>query len=81
MQLQHHSTVELINRLAERGAVVRQASEEDKREVFINLTKSGDALLRKLSLVHHAELETTAPALAKTFTTLMRANRKSRSAA
>src|SRR5579875_736442 len=30
--LRHNSTVELINRLAERGAVMRRQSEQDRRE-------------------------------------------------
>lgn len=40
--LKHHSTVELINRLERRGAVIRTPSEHDRREVLIQLTAYGE---------------------------------------
>src|SRR5215217_7085359 len=36
--LQHHSTVELVNRSALQGLVERQRDENDRRRVFIRLT-------------------------------------------
>ena len=65
LQIQHHSAVELIDRLAEHGAVRREHDEADRREVLIRLTRRGEALLRRLSVVHHEELETAGPVLAK----------------
>src|SRR5579863_7845406 len=50
--LRHHSTVELINRLADHGAVVRRSSDKDRREVLVELTPYGEEILRKLSLLH-----------------------------
>ena len=61
--LKHHSTVELIDRLAERGIVVRRHSNEDRREVLVELTSRGKQLLAKLSLLHWEELQTVAPSL------------------
>ena len=61
--LRHHSTVELINRLVEHGAVVRRHSLEDRREVLIELTPHGERILQQLSLLHWQELQTTGPAL------------------
>ena len=61
--LRHHSTVELINRLAERGAVLRRHSDQDRREVLVELTPHGEQLLRQLSLLHWQELQTSGPAL------------------
>ena len=61
--LRHHSTVELINRLEERGAIARRHSEEDRRKVLIELTPQGEQILRQLSLLHWQELQTTGPAL------------------
>ena|SRR5579875_1369044 len=63
MCLRHHSTVELINRLAERGAVVRTASDRDRREVLIEITPFGEETLHKLSLLHWQELQSSGPAL------------------
>jgi DNA-binding MarR family transcriptional regulator len=61
--LRHHSTVELINRLAERGAVVRQPSEYDRREVLVQLTPHGEEILERLSVLHWEELQNSGPAL------------------
>ena len=61
--LRHHSTVELINRLVERGAVTRCHGAEDRREVLVELTPHGEQILRQLSLLHWQELQTTGPAL------------------
>lgn len=63
LQLQHHSTVELINRMVERGLLERQRDTTDQRRVLIHLTEHGDELLKKLSLLHRMELRTTGPAL------------------
>ena len=63
MQLQHHSTVELINRMVERGLIERRRDANDQRRVLISLTTYGDELLKELSLLHRTELRTTKPAL------------------
>ena len=62
--LRHHTTVELANRLMERGAVTREQSEEDRREVLLQITAEGEKLLRQLSTAHWQELKKTGPALA-----------------
>ena len=61
--LRHHSTVELINRLVARGAVKREHSPEDGREVLMELTPQGEQVLRKLSIVHWDEIQNSGPAL------------------
>ena len=63
MFIQHHSAVELVNRLEHTGAIVRKPGEEDKREVWIRLTPAGRAALRKLALAHRNELENSGPEL------------------
>lgn len=63
MCLRHHSTVELINRLADRGAVVRRPSDQDRREVLVELTEHGEQILRQLSVLHWEELQVAGPAL------------------
>jgi DNA-binding MarR family transcriptional regulator len=73
--LQHHSAVELVNRLEERGAIARHSGPEDKREVWLRLTPAGRALLRKLALAHRTELETSGPELARTLQSVLRARR------
>jgi DNA-binding MarR family transcriptional regulator len=76
LQIQHHSAVELVDRMAEHGAVRREHDGLDRREVSIRLTRQGETLLRQLSVVHRAELETTGPALAKALKAAIRRPRK-----
>ena len=70
LQLQHHSTVELINRMVERGLLVRHRDLDDQRRVLVGLTAYGDELLKNLSFLHHMELRTTGPALVQVLNTL-----------
>jgi DNA-binding MarR family transcriptional regulator len=63
LQIQHHSTVELVNRLAAAGYVRRKRDGEDRREVLLALTPKGEKVLRELSLHHRAELRSAGPAL------------------
>lgn len=72
LQLKHHSTVELVDRLQRQGHVARSKSREDHRQVIVRLTPSGSSVLRKLSLAHHQELETAGPRLARALRRLMR---------
>jgi DNA-binding MarR family transcriptional regulator len=61
--LKHHSAVELVNRLVERGAAVRRQSLEDRREVLVELTPLGEEILEKLKDLHAQELQTKSPEL------------------
>jgi DNA-binding MarR family transcriptional regulator len=63
MQLQHHSTVELVNRLAARGLVRRRRSPQDGREVLLEVTAKGEGVLQRLSLAHSVELRRQGPVL------------------
>jgi|SRR5512146_1601174 DNA-binding MarR family transcriptional regulator len=63
LQIQHHSTVELVDRLARRGLIKRRRSESDRREVLLELTPRGDKLLHDMALHHRAELRELAPDL------------------
>lgn len=73
--IQHHSAVELLNRLESTGAIARFPGAEDRREVWIRLTPAGRALLRKLALAHRNELETSGPELARTLQAVLAQNR------
>jgi len=63
MQIQHHSAVELINRLERGGYVQRERAQDDRREVLLALTPKGERVLAKLALHHHEELRSAAPGL------------------
>jgi DNA-binding MarR family transcriptional regulator len=74
--IQHHSAVELVNRLEATGAVARIPGIEDKREVLIRLTPAGRAILRQLALAHRTELERSGPDLARALSSVLRHSRK-----
>jgi len=63
LQIAHHSTVELANRLSAAGYIRRSGSGADRREVLLALTPKGERVLRELSLHHEEELRTQGPAL------------------
>jgi DNA-binding MarR family transcriptional regulator len=63
MLIQHHSAVELVNRLEAGGYVRRQRAQEDKREVLLELTPKGERVLNELVRHHHKELRAAGPAL------------------
>jgi DNA-binding MarR family transcriptional regulator len=62
LQIKHHSTVELVDRLAARGLVIRTVG-DDRREVYVHLSARGEAILGILTLPHKGELRRMAPAL------------------
>jgi DNA-binding MarR family transcriptional regulator len=65
MQLQHHSTVELIDRLVERNFLLRLRATDDRRQVLIKLTHEGERFLAKLALHHLHEWQSTGPTFVK----------------
>ena len=71
MQIQHHSAVELINRLETGGYVRRERAQDDRREVLLALTSKGERVLAELALHHHDELRRAAPDLVAALRRLM----------
>jgi DNA-binding MarR family transcriptional regulator len=63
LQLRHHSTVELIDRMEQHRMVYRRVGEEDRRSVIIGLTKSAENLLKNLSNQHISEIRQMGPEL------------------
>ncbi len=63
MHVQHHSAVELVNRLEAGGFVRRERAQDDRREVLLALTPKGERVLEELALHHHDELRSAAPGL------------------
>src|SRR4051794_335475 len=63
LQLRHHSTVELVNRLEGQGLVARSHATSDRRQVNLTLTTQGEEMLAGLSAVHRAELRQIGPEL------------------
>lgn len=63
MLIQHHSAVELIDRLESGGYVRRERGQDDRREVLLALTAKGERVLGRLALHHHEQLQDAAPKL------------------
>ena len=63
LQIQHHSTVELVDRLVERGLVERSRDVEDQRRVLVKLTAQGEEVLGNLSRHTLIELRSIGPTL------------------
>ena len=63
LQIQHHSAVELVDRLVRKGLVKRTRAQQDRREVHVQLTPRGERILGQLTLHTRAELQSAAPAL------------------
>ena len=71
MQIQHHSAVELINRLETGGYVRRERAQDDRREVLLELTPKGEKVLGELAVHHHDELQNAAPDLVTSLRRIM----------
>jgi DNA-binding MarR family transcriptional regulator len=68
--LKHHSTVELVDRLEERGLIQRERSAAHRSFVFVRITPKGDAILQKLVQSRKKELQKAGPILVKALNTL-----------
>ncbi len=63
LQIQHHSAVELVDRLVKKGLITRTRGDEDRREVHVQLTARGERILHELTTNMRSELRSSAPAL------------------
>ena len=63
LQIQHHSTVELVDRMSARGLIRRKRAGDDRRQVLLELTPKGEKVLREMANLHREELRNTGPAL------------------
>ncbi len=74
LQLRHHSTVGLIDRLVAEKLVARAPSAEDRRQVFVQLTSRGEKVLEKLTSAHNEQLKRIGPELSLLLTRLAGGN-------
>jgi DNA-binding MarR family transcriptional regulator len=61
LQLRHHSTVGLIDRLVTEKLVIRMPSSKDHRKVLIQLTGKGEHIVEKIASVHREQLKQIGP--------------------
>ena len=73
LQIEHHSAVELVDRMEKRGLFRRERSRRDRRQVHLYVTPRGERLLSRLVRHRIAELRVTAPELAQALQTVLAA--------
>lgn len=56
LAIRHNSAVGLVNRLVRAGYVVKRGDPADRRRITLTLSKKGEAILKKLTASHRAEL-------------------------
>ena len=70
LQICHNGTVGLVNRLVVRGFVRRVSSEQDRRGMYLELTRKGDVMLQHLTQAHRVELRHVGPTIQQLLTEL-----------
>jgi DNA-binding MarR family transcriptional regulator len=63
LQIEHHTAVELVDRMESHGLVRRVRAGDDGRYVLVEPTYKGESLLSLLSVFHRIELRSIAPVL------------------
>jgi DNA-binding MarR family transcriptional regulator len=56
LQVKHHTTVTLLDKLVARRLVVRRRASEDRRQVHVKLTPRGDSVLARMAAPHRREI-------------------------
>lgn len=73
--LHHNSAVELVNRSAAQGLLVRASDPEDRRRVALEITAKAARILKGLSKSHARELRELAPVLIRSLKRIESADR------
>ena len=80
LQIQHHSAVELVDRLEARRLVHRSRNSADRREVLVRLTSQGERVLSELSWPHRAEWRSAGATLLRALRTVISRPQRARRA-
>ena len=72
LQVKHHSTVNIVDRLAERKLITREAVKADRRRRQVQLTAEGEKLIDELAVAHRKEIRGRSAEMIKVLERLMR---------
>ena len=61
LQVKHHTAISLVDKLAARNVLVRRPSTEDRRLVYLQLTRKGRGVLSSVAAIHREELKMRSP--------------------
>jgi DNA-binding MarR family transcriptional regulator len=75
LALKHHSVVELVDRLAAHGYVVRSRNREDRRRVLVSLLPRGERLLELVARHRISELRSSGYQLVRAIKQLLKHTR------
>ena len=77
LALKHHSVVEMVDRLEQRGLVRRSRSRDDRRRVLVALLPRGEKLLEEVARDRISELRASGAALVAAIEALLEKNGRS----
>lgn len=75
LALKHHSAVELLDRLEQRGLVKRTRNRNDRRQVLVSLLSKGEKVLEKVAQQRIGELRANGRQLVTAIEALLRDGR------
>lgn len=70
LQILHHSAVGLANRIVAMKLARRERNPEDRRQVYLRLTRQGETILAQLAAAHHEQLRRIGPEISAVLTRL-----------
>ena len=70
--LEHHTVVELVDRLERKGLIARSTSTTDKRAVLLRVTPAGQRILSRIVSFSFAQLREEAPELIRSLRRILR---------
>ncbi|HTM46248.1 MAG TPA: MarR family transcriptional regulator [Polyangiaceae bacterium] len=73
--VQHHTAVALVDKLEQSGLLRRERAQKDRREVLLQLTPPGKAVLLRLSTLHRHQLQSVGPTMATSLHTILQSSR------
>lgn len=71
LQIQHHSAVELVDRLEAHSLLKRVRGRKDRRQVLLRLTRRAEEILRQVALPHRADLRSSGLTMLRALQTVM----------
>jgi DNA-binding MarR family transcriptional regulator len=74
--VRHHTAVELVDRMAKLGLLVRIVDDVDSRRVLVKLTRKGEQKLQTLSKIHFEELQAASPRLTRILRSFRRSQKR-----
>ncbi len=76
LSMQHHSAVEMVDRLVERGWLRRKRANHDRRHVLLKVTPQGKKVLKQAIRQEYADVHAFAPELVRDLKSVLNGHRR-----